>query len=478
MNAAFFTAEPEEITRASAPGRLDVMGGVADYSGALVLQMPIAEQTHAALARRADGTIRVRSEMPGASNEREATVELGSDEREQLLASDAHTRRTRLGWAAYVVGAVVEFHHALATREDLPLTGYDILITSEVPPGRGVSASAALEMAVLRALQSHWAIEVPPLELAVIGQRAEHRWAAAPCGLMDQIASHCGVPGHVLPIVCRADEQRPTNPAQLLPTVAIPDCWHFIGIDSGVTHHVSGDAYGIARTAAFMGLEILRKTGAGLLKTLRKTGTGHLELPPEVNDFSAGEMDKNASQTGTGHLGRKEDETRKTKIIRYLSEVCAKNFDPEALPESLCGATFLEEHGGTSDTVTKVRPGSNYPVRAAASHPVFEEDRIQRFLQLLQTNRMAEAGPLMFESHRSYSEIGLGHPETDKLVRDLQTAGPSKGIHGARVTGGGCGGTVCVLAEGSHGLETAIALAGLRTVFRVKSQKHRQESSS
>ena len=41
----------EEITVARAPGRLDVMGGIADYSGSLVLQMPIAEACHVALQR-------------------------------------------------------------------------------------------------------------------------------------------------------------------------------------------------------------------------------------------------------------------------------------------------------------------------------------------------------------------------------------------------------------------------------------------
>jgi len=477
MNATAFFGGQAKPVRASAPGRLDVMGGVADYSGSLVLQMPIRQRTHAAVAGRDDGILRVRSR----TLDEEVTVT--PQQRDALLDVDAASRRKNLGWAAYVVGAVMEFHQAISREQARPFSGIDIWVESEVPPGRGVSASAALEMAVLRALETLWSVEIRPLDLAVIGQRAEHHWAAAPCGLMDQIASHCGVAEHLLPILCRAGHD---DPAQLSPPVPVPEGWHFVGIDSGVTHQVSGDAYGRARIAAFMGLEILSRTGTGHLQPPRKvnensddddpknafrtrsdhlhdstrTGTGHFQPPRRVNENSDGDDPKNAFRTRSDHL---HDST-----YRYLTDIYANQFEPDALPALLVGEEFMARYGRIRDSATKVCPRSSYPVRAAARHPIFEHQRIQRFLELLQAGQPEEAGPLMYESHQSYTGIGLGHAATDELVNTLRAHGTEQGIHGARITGGGCGGTVCVLAS-EQGLETVRRIAGERQVFLTSS---------
>ncbi|MBW1685925.1 MAG: hypothetical protein JRS35_12790 [Deltaproteobacteria bacterium] len=51
----------------------------------------------------------------------------------------------------------------------------------------------------------------------------------------------------------------------------------------------------------------------------------------------------------------------------------------------------------------------------------------------------------MLQSHRGYSSIGLGHRQTDRMVDALRRLGPSAGIYGARVSGGGSGGSVVVL---------------------------------
>ena len=65
----------------------------------------------------------------------------------------------------------------------------------------------------------------------------------------------------------------------------------------------------------------------------------------------------------------------------------------------------------------------------------------------------------MFQSHESYSRCGLGHPATDALVDDVIAAGPSSGVFGAKITGGGSGGTVCILCWGEDGLQTGIQIA-------------------
>jgi L-arabinokinase len=59
-------------------------------------------------------------------------------------------------------------------------------------------------------------------------------------------------------------------------------------------------------------------------------------------------------------------------------------------------------------------------------------------------------GELMYASHESYSACGLGSSGTDRLVDLVREAGPASGLFGAKITGGGSGGTVAVL-----GLSTA-----------------------
>src|SRR5207248_128029 len=91
----------------------------------------------------------------------------------------------------------------------------------------------------------------------------------------------------------------------------------------------------------------------------------------------------------------------------------------------------------------------HYPVRQATEHPVGEQERVDRFALLLgalpaDRSVATELGSLMYASHRSYSACGLGSEGTDRLVELVEAAGPECGLFGAKITGGGSGGTVAV----------------------------------
>src|SRR5690606_3829979 len=102
----------------------------------------------------------------------------------------------------------------------------------------------------------------------------------------------------------------------------------------------------------------------------------------------------------------------------------------------------------TEDSVTAVEPGRRYRVCAPAAHPVYERQRAEEFRRLLASRPDAAActrlGELMYESHASYGRCGLGSPGTDRLVGLVRREGPAAGVYGARITGGGSGGTVAV----------------------------------
>jgi L-arabinokinase len=119
------------------------------------------------------------------------------------------------------------------------------------------------------------------------------------------------------------------------------------------------------------------------------------------------------------------------------------------LPEYLSGREFLERYGDIADTITRVQPDRSYPVRQATAHPIHENDRVAQFANLLgslpqRPDAAIEIGQLMRESHASYNACGLGSAGTDRLVELVTEAGADSGLFGAKITGGGSGGTVAI----------------------------------
>ncbi|MFQ6098786.1 MAG: GHMP kinase, partial [Armatimonadota bacterium] len=112
---------------------------------------------------------------------------------------------------------------------------------------------------------------------------------------------------------------------------------------------------------------------------------------------------------------------------------------------------------------TEVVPDETYSVRACTAHPIYENHRVKQFLRYLQEAKgpsadtaLAAAGRLMYASHWSYGKLcALGSRETDVIVRAVRRRGHSRGLYGAKITGGGSGGTVAVLA--AEGVEDALA---------------------
>ncbi len=383
--------------RGEAPGRLDVLGGVADYSGSLVLQTPIQGATRATITPAAGSRLRIVSEQEGAVDlptpDPDAMVTAAGDVAPLVAWLNAHDVPH---WARYPLGCLFLFTHDRAWR---PTSGLEIQITTEVPTSMGVSSSAALEVATLRALESASGRRFEGTALARLAQRAENEVVGAPCGLMDQLAAAHGVAGSLLPILCRPDVLHDPVP---LPVGAM-----VVGWPSGVKHAVSGAEYGTARTASFMGKRIL-ETALG--RTL-----GHLtEIPPSV----------------------------------------VAGVPADVLPDFLTGAEFVARYGSVDDPHSVIVPDRRYPVRAAVEFPVGENFRCELAERLLRcrpgTDRaglLRTVGELMHQSHRGYGSIGLGSPETDAMVEAVRDLGPSRGFYGARASGGGCGGTVVVMLE-------------------------------
>ncbi|MBI4879123.1 MAG: GHMP kinase [Planctomycetes bacterium] len=420
--ATLFDAR-RDLFCARAPGRLDVMGGIADYSGALVLELPLREAAWAAVQLQPEREVRVVS--LGADGEsRAADFTLGLDELEKRGRPIAYAAARRLfnkdplrRWAAYVAGALL-----VLRREGLLHfeQGARILIDSAVPEAKGVSSSAAIEVAAMFALCAAHEIALAPRAAALLCQKVENLVAGAPCGVMDQMTAACGEEDRLLALLCQ--------PAEPQGTIPVPREIAFFGLDSGIRHAVSGAEYAAVRTGAFMGYRIL---------------ADHLGCA--VREGRAGQPLRIEDERWRGFLANVDPTEFEVRLARLL-------------PEEMDGEAFLERYGGISDPVTRVDPERIYAVRQPAAHPVFEHARVREFSELLRWPMRAatcvELGNLMFASHDSYSRCGIGCGGTDLLVELVKEAGPERGLFGAKTTGGGQGGTVAVLAR--RGAEQAV----------------------
>ena len=406
--------DPGELTAVRVPARLDVMGGIADYSGANVCQFPLAHGAVLGIQPRADRWIRVLSagiERHGLVNRFSLHVgdfrrgkQLRSyDEMRQLLAADA-----KRSWAAYVVGAIF----VLLKEKRLPRLsrGFNIGLLSHVPMNVGIGSSATVEVATLYAVDRVLGLDLDPLELARLGQVAEHRVVGAPCGIMDQIATACGHAGRLLHILCQ--------PGQVVGDLAVPDFCELAGINSHVRHSVGGEKYTTTRVATFMGRRIL-------FERIRKT-----------------------ARLGDGQA----------PFGGYLCNIAPEDFRVvyrHWLPRRLTGAAFLKRYGTTEDPVAPVDPKAAYQVASRTSHPIHENQRVLEFIRCLENARLSgdrrflvRAGQLMYASHWSYArKCAQSCREVDFLVKAARRMGPEEGVYGAKITGGGSGGTVALLGE-------------------------------
>jgi galactokinase len=429
LGAAFDFGKPMRISRA--PGRLDVMGGIADYTGSLVCEATLDRAVAVLLQTRTDRQLQIFSfnlfdeHLPFTFNisiEHLARATIDSL-RSEFAAPGRH-------WAGYVAGCLyLLHHHKLIDLTDPSIPGFNLALLSTVPLGAGVSSSAALEVATMMNLVDHFSLreKIDPMKMSAMCQAVENQIVGAPCGIMDQVSSCYGEQGALLRMICQ--------PHEIQSPLFFPTGIRAVGINSNVKHSVGGGMYGRTRCAAFMGHTII-------VNKMREMGQAAGR--PLLSDPMR------------GYLANLDPEDYKKFFRSYL-------------PESIEGASFLANFGPTIDTATTVDPAISYHVLQATDHHVLEASRVRNFVEFIaaagqaparsreQGGLLDKAGHLMYASHLSYTnDAKLGADECDllvKLVRDREPAG----FYGAKITGGGSGGTVAILCDVSERADAAIA---------------------
>jgi len=405
-NGRFF-APGRPIHYSRAPGRLDLMGGNDDYTGGLVFEATIREATWAAGQLRDDRRLvffNPQMKSRGWHDRLEFSLDdLTTDETVRALVNrDPGTR-----WIAYVLGV---FHLLQKRFAKHIASGANVYIESNVPLNKGVSSSASVEVAVMKAAVGAYGINLAGVELAEACQWVENVIAESACGIMDQITVVLGDEGCILPLLCQ--------PCLPRPLVRLPDglaCW---AVDSGVSHMVSGIEYEAARAGAFMGYKLICDEEGIVVR----------------HDESA-QIPRWTDARWNGYLAN-------------LSPSLFRSRYEARLPETMTGAEYLRDGQVHVDPFTKMRPEVTYRVRANTRYAVEENFRVHLFAELASGGvGFEQMGDIMYQSHHAYTECGLGCDATDLLVQLVREEGGANGLFGAKVTGGGAGGTVAVLGR-------------------------------
>jgi len=329
---------------AEAPGRVNLIGEHTDYHQGYVLPTVLPQSTTVSLRRRADYSVSAFSDVVVPAMD---DYVLGEEE-------------TRGDWIDYVQGVT-----AVLAKSGYLLTGFDVAIESTVPPGGGVSSSAALTIALLRALTALHRFTLTDVEIAHLAHRVEVEFVGAPIGMMDQMACSVGRAGEALFLDTR------TLAFERLPW---PASLELIVIHSGRSHAHAGGDYVTRRRQSF--------AAAGLLG------------------------------------------------VRWLRDASAALLSRATMPEVL---------------------------RRRARHVITENQRVRDAAEALRRADGERLGALFNQSHASMrDDYEISLPEIDALVA-LGQADPD--VLGARLTGGGFGGSVVMLAAAGRGRPAAERIA-------------------
>ena len=287
-----YTSAMRARAAAFAPGRVNLIGEHTDYNDGLALPFAI------------DRGVTVTAEPIGGERIEAHAADLGEHDAFSL-DDDAPA----VGWRAFVRGTVAELRAA-----GVPVPGARLAFSGDVPRGSGLSSSAALEAALCLALLAVAGADEPAdrRELARLCSRVENDWVGAETGLLDQLASLCGAPGHAVRIDFAT-----------LAVDAVPldlGDWSLVTRDSGAAHSHAQSGYNDRRrecreACAALGVASLREVREGDLERLpealvgraRHVLTENLRVDAMVTALGAGDLEAAGRLLDASHASLRDD---------------------------------------------------------------------------------------------------------------------------------------------------------------------------
>jgi len=222
-----FGSEPTKIVLS--PGRINIIGEHIDYNDGYVLPAAIDKIICFAFAKNNTNTSKVIALDLNDSFEIDVTAEVKLDDND---------------WTNYIRGVINQLK-----INGFQLEGVNCVFSSNIPVGSGLSSSAALECGFLFGMNNIFNLNIKPIDIALLGQKAEH-WVGIKCGIMDQFSSVMGVEDKVIKIDCRTLEYT-YHDANFVD-------YSLILFDSNVKHSLMTSAYNERRQQCEEGIAIVK----------------------------------------------------------------------------------------------------------------------------------------------------------------------------------------------------------------------------
>jgi len=216
-----FATEPIVI---QSPGRINIIGEHTDYNEGFVLPASIDKSIYVAISKREDQQIHLFS-----SNYQEYI---------EIALADI---RPNQNWSTYILGVVDQVQ-----KKGHHLSGFNLVLDGDVPIGAGLSSSAAVECAVVFALNELFGLGISKLEMVQIAQKAEHTFSGVLCGIMDMFASMFGQQDQVIKLDCRSLDYT-YKPLVL-------DGYKLVLFNTNVKHSLASSAYNTRRQECEQGV--------------------------------------------------------------------------------------------------------------------------------------------------------------------------------------------------------------------------------
>ena len=275
-----FNQPPSLVVKS--PGRINLIGEHTDYNHGFVLPAAIDKYIELAIGKRTDGAIHM------------VALDLG----ETIILPIHNLTPHATQWVNYIIGVVDQVfnksqsvnNNFIGTQNTLTNTeitiavndtnlsgGFNICIQGNIPLGAGLSSSAAVECAVLFALNELYQLSLSKMQMALMAQQAEHTFAGVNCGIMDMFASLHGQKNKAILLDC-------ASLAFTYYPLELKD-YSIVLFDTQIKHALASSEYNTRRLECEQGLKIIQEKYPSL-KTFRDISMEQVEACLDTNVVS------------------------------------------------------------------------------------------------------------------------------------------------------------------------------------------------
>ncbi|MEP7238506.1 MAG: galactokinase, partial [Ferruginibacter sp.] len=212
------------------PGRINILGEHTDYNQGFVLPAAIDKNIYVAITKRADDQINL----------------FAADFNESFTTDTKNIKPASIQWPNYILGVVDQLQ-----KQGHVFRGFNLVIDGDIPIGSGLSSSAAVECAVIYALNETFELGLSRIQMVPLAQKAEHVFAGVNCGIMDQFASMFGKKDHAIKLDCRSLHYEYV-PIKL-------EGYKIILFNTNVKHNLAASAYNERRQQCEAGVSIIQQ---------------------------------------------------------------------------------------------------------------------------------------------------------------------------------------------------------------------------